>query len=60
MTAILTRTVWRYGENVLMNTENLWKVSAYMPPGLSKFVREDDVLGRSTQLLVAQRPVRAE
>ncbi len=28
-----------------MDTENLWKVSAYMPPGLSKFVGEDDVLG---------------
>ena len=39
------RTTWRYGEKVLMNTENLWKVSAYMPPGLSKFVGEDDVLG---------------
>lgn len=36
---------WRYGEKVLMDTENLWKVSAYMPPGLSKFVGEDDVLG---------------
>ena len=38
-------TRWRYGEKVLMNTENLWKVSAYMPPGLSKFASEDDVLG---------------
>ncbi len=32
-------------EKVLMNTENLWKVDKYMPPGLSKFVDEDDVLG---------------
>ena len=28
-----------------MDTENLWKVSAYMPPGLSKFAGEEDVLG---------------
>ena len=28
-----------------MDTENLWKVSAYMPPGPCKFVGEDDVLG---------------
>ena len=39
------QVTWRYGEKVLMDTENLWKVSAYMPPGLSKFVGEDDVLG---------------
>ena len=38
-------TTWRTGEKVLMNTENLWKVDKYMPPGLSKFVDEDDVLG---------------
>jgi len=42
---VYRRTAWRYGEKVLMDTENLWKVSAYMPPGLSKFVGEDDVLG---------------
>ena len=42
---VYRRAVWRYGEKVLMDTENLWKVSAYMPPGLSKFVGEDDVLG---------------
>ena len=39
------RMAWRYGEKPLMNTENIWKVSAYMPPGPSKFVGEDDVLG---------------
>jgi hypothetical protein len=34
----------RWGEKVVMDTENLWKVSSYMPPGLTKFVGEDDVL----------------
>ena len=34
----------RWGEKVVMDTENLWKVSAYMPPGLTKFAGEDDVL----------------
>ena len=33
-----------YGSKVIMNTENLWKVDAYMPPGLSKFIGEDDVV----------------
>ena len=36
---------YRYGEQCLMCTENDWKVSAYMPPGPSKFAGEDDVLG---------------
>jgi hypothetical protein len=36
--------LYRYGSKVLMNTENLWKVGGYMPPGLSKFIGEDDVL----------------
>jgi hypothetical protein len=35
---------WRHGEKVLMDTENLWKVSALMPPGPSRFADEDDVL----------------
>ena len=35
---------YRYGSKVLMNTENLWKVGGYMPPGPSKFVGEEDVL----------------
>jgi hypothetical protein len=38
-------TSWRVGEKPLMDTENLWKVSAYMPPGPCKFADEDDVLG---------------
>lgn len=38
-------TKWRYGEKPLMNTENLWKTGYYMPPGPSKFLGEDDVLG---------------
>jgi hypothetical protein len=36
---------YRYGEQCLMDTENLWKVSAYMPPGPCRFAGEDDVLG---------------
>jgi hypothetical protein len=36
---------FRHGSKVIMCTENLWKVGSYMPPGLSKFVGEDDVLG---------------
>lgn len=36
---------YRCGEKVLMDTENLWKTGSYMPPGLTKFVGEDDVLG---------------
>jgi hypothetical protein len=38
-------SIWRSGEKPLMDTENLWKVSAYMPPGPCKFAGEDDVLG---------------
>ena len=34
----------RYGEKVVMDTENLWKVSGYMPPGPCKFIGEDDVV----------------
>ena len=34
----------RWGEKVVMNTENLWKVGGYMPPGLTKFTGEEDVL----------------
>lgn len=34
----------KWNEKVIMDTENLWKVSNYMPPGLAKFVGEDDVL----------------
>lgn len=33
-----------YGEKVFMNTENLWKTGAYQPPGLCKFVGDEDVL----------------
>lgn len=35
---------YRYGSKVLMDTENLWKVGGYMPPGPSKFIGEEDVL----------------
>jgi len=35
---------FRHGEKVIMNTENLWKVGNYMPPGLTKYVGEEDVL----------------
>jgi hypothetical protein len=38
---------YRYGSKPLMNTENMWKVGAYLPPGPSKFVGEDDVLSPS-------------
>ena len=37
-------TKFRYGSKVLMDTENLWKVGGYMPPGPSKFIGEEDVL----------------
>ena len=33
-----------WGQKVVMNTENLWKVGALMPPGPTKLVGEDDVL----------------
>ena len=39
-----TMTTFKYGSKVLMNTENLWKVDAYMPPGPSKVIGEDDVV----------------
>jgi hypothetical protein len=34
-----------WGEKVVMNTENLWKTGSYMPPGFTRIVGEDDVLG---------------
>ena len=39
-----TFTTFKYGSKVMMDTENLWKVDAYMPPGLTKVVGEDDVV----------------
>jgi hypothetical protein len=35
---------YHYGSKPLMNTENMWKVSAYNPPGPSKFIGEYNVL----------------
>lgn len=35
---------YKYGTKVLMNTENLWKVGGYMPPGPTVFMGEEDVL----------------
>jgi hypothetical protein len=38
------RDAIHYGDKVIMDTENLWKVGGYMPPGPSKFIGEDDVV----------------
>jgi len=35
---------FRYGSKVIMDTENLWKVGGYMPPGPSKVIGEEDVV----------------
>jgi hypothetical protein len=35
---------YRLGSKVIMDTENLWKVGGFMPPGPSKYVGEEEVL----------------
>jgi hypothetical protein len=39
-----SETLFKPYEKVIMDTEYLWKVGGLMPPGLSRYVGEDDVL----------------
>ena len=38
----------RWNQKVVMDTENLWKVSDKMPPGFTKLMGEEDVLSPAT------------
>ena len=38
----------RWNEKVVMDTENLWKVGGYMPPGFTKLMGDEDVLSPAT------------